>query len=496
MSNPCNHCEKDSAVGALNLYHLEWQTKKFMNKETLLEIDGLLYGKLEERVALSMDNDELDAKDFYARREVSKETYGWADYFDEKARVDMADYAGYMKRLARTQTVRVYFKKSALSPQQILDALPAPEKIKRLDLAHNQLSGALNLIRFTHLSYLNLSGNPALNLATSKLPSVLEGIILSGNEQNKLERTDFRQKFPGISISQNGAPAFNLGARPFREPEMIAVKGGKFWMGSGKDAPFEDEKPRHVVQLSDYAIGKYPVTVQEFARFVQETAYVTNVEREGWSVAAFWRGDALEYYCKIGCNWRHDAYGKPFDNMAARRPVVHLCWHDAAAYCRWLSQKTGKTYGLPTEAQWEYAAIGGHKAGTQDEKGRRRAAFAYAGGDTLEEMGWFMGKFWGGSKKDYSLQTTGALKPNELGCYDMSGHVWEWCSDWYDERYYQNQEKKPVENPVGPDRGHFRVLRGGGWYRSARNCRVANRSNYDPAYRNFNTGFRLALLNR
>ncbi|MCO6487085.1 MAG: formylglycine-generating enzyme family protein [Phaeodactylibacter sp.] len=464
-----------------------------MNETARSETVQLRLRQFENQVTLLMDSFELYAKAYYARKETKPEPYGWADYFNEQAQVSLSDHASCLSRLEQAQTVRIRLKKPALLIQPVLDTLPEPEKIRRLDLSHNALKGTLDLSRFTQLRVVALAGNPALSLPECAFPSGLKHILLSREEIAQLAKTGFKQSFPDIIASQNGTPEFSLGSAPFQEPELVEVKGGTFWMGSGEGTPNEDEKPRHLVQLSSYWIGKYPVTVEAYARFVYETGYVTEVEKEGWSVAAFWRGDSLDYYCKIGCNWRQDAYGRPMDNSFARHPVIHVSWQDAAAYCRWLSWKTGRYYNLPTEAQWEYAAIGGHKAGMKDKEGHALPAFPYAGSDRLEEVGWFLGKFGGNPPQDYRTKPVGALQPNELGLYDMSGHVWEWCADWYDEQCYQKRlEKGAVKNPAGPECGDYRVLRGGGWYRSARNCRVANRSSYDPGYRNFNTGFRLA----
>ncbi|MCB9048810.1 MAG: formylglycine-generating enzyme family protein [Lewinellaceae bacterium] len=463
-----------------------------MNKAARSATARFQPGQLEEQITVLMDSYELFAKTYYSRKEARTGPYGWADYFSEQAHVNLEDGVGYLRRLEEAETVKVRLKKPGLPLQPALDALPAPEKVKHLDLAHNALNGALNLSCFTQLRVVALAGNPALALGDCALPASLEHILLSREEAAKLAKMDFHNAFPGIAVSQNGNPAFSLGIAPFKEPEMAEVKGGGFWMGSGEEAPNEDEKPQHRVHLPDFRIGKYPVTVEEYARFIYETSYVTEVEKEGWSVAAFWRGDSLDYYCKIGCNWRHDAYGRPMDNSFARHPVIHISWQDAVAYCRWLSWKTGRSYNLPTEAQWEYAAIGGHKAGKKDEEGSAFAPFLYAGSDALEDVGWFLGKFEGRPMQDYSTKPVGRLQPNELGLYDMSGHVWEWCADWYDEQCYSKRAKEGLKKgPAGPEHGDSRVLRGGGWYRSARNCRVANRSSYDPRYRNFNTGFRL-----
>jgi formylglycine-generating enzyme len=127
---------------------------------------------------------------------------------------------------------------------------------------------------------------------------------------------------------------------------------------------------------------------------------------------------------------------------------------------------------LPTEAEWEYAARGG-STGT---------ATKYAGSNTIGEVAWY------GSNSGNKTQPVGQKRPNELGLYDMSGNLWEWCADWYGSYSSTSQT-----NPQGPSSGSNRVIRGGSWYNYAQNCRVANRYRYVPENRNYNLGFRLVL---
>jgi formylglycine-generating enzyme required for sulfatase activity len=149
-------------------------------------------------------------------------------------------------------------------------------------------------------------------------------------------------------------------------------------------------------------------------------------------------------------------------------PVEKVSWHDANAY----AQKVGKR--LPTEAEWEYAARGGNKS-----KG-----YTYSGGNNLDAVGWY---------NDNSRSKTHPVaqkQPNELGLYDMSGNVWEWCSDWYDKGYYS---RSPQNDPQGPNSGKYRVLRGGRWNFSDYLCRVAARLRYYPDRRDSYSGFRLVF---
>jgi len=146
------------------------------------------------------------------------------------------------------------------------------------------------------------------------------------------------------------------------------------------------------------------------------------------------------------------------------RPVINVSWHDAVAFCQWVGGR------LPTEAEWEFAARGGNKS----------RGYKYAGSDNIGNVAWYRGN---------KTQPVGQLSPNEIGLYDMSGNVWEWCSDWKGD-----YSSRAQTNPRGPGSGSARVLRGGSWGNSgARPCRVADRSLETPVYRRINLGFRVAF---
>lgn len=169
---------------------------------------------------------------------------------------------------------------------------------------------------------------------------------------------------------------------------------------------------------------------------------------------------------KVNSSWSLYGVGPDY-------PMYYVSWEEAQAFCQELSRKTGKTYTLPTEAQWEYAARGGKKSeGTK-----------YSGSWSIDAVAWYDGN--SGS----STHPVGTKRPNALGLYDMSGNVWEWCQDWYgDYRTYDTQ------NPTGASSGSSRVLRGGGWFGIAGHCRVSYRYYRNPSDRGNNYGFRLVLL--
>jgi formylglycine-generating enzyme required for sulfatase activity len=214
--------------------------------------------------------------------------------------------------------------------------------------------------------------------------------------------------------------------------DMIFVKGGAFVMGAtaeqGSDS-YNDEKPVHEVILSDFYICKHAVTQK-----LWKQAMGNNPSK--------FKGDDL--------------------------PVERVSWKDAQIFLSKLKQMTGKSYRLPTEAEWEYAARGGSKS--------RR--YKYSGSNNFRDVAFSGGK----------THPVGQKQPNELGIYDMSGNVREWVNDWYD-KYSPGSQM----NPLGPKKGSFRVNRGGSWDLIAQACRVSTRDHNKPSLRRDFLGLRLAL---
>jgi len=230
--------------------------------------------------------------------------------------------------------------------------------------------------------------------------------------------------------------------------EMVSVRGGTFTMGSEPMFDnYADERPAHRVTVSDFHIGKYPVTQAQWKAVMG--SYPSGLHN-------------------TGC-----------DDC----PVENVNWNDVQEFIKKLNAQTGKTYRLPTEAEWEYAARGGVQS-----KG-----YKYSGSRNLDEVAWYDGNYKNSKHGDQgTTHPVGKKKPNELGIYDMSGNIQEWCQDWYDKDYYSDS---PSNNPKGPSSGSYRVLRGGSWYYSARSCRVSHRSSYPPGgHRDKFSGFRLASV--
>jgi len=265
----------------------------------------------------------------------------------------------------------------------------------------------------------------------------------------------------GEAAHQGCPPPVATGDSGFRQDNMILIKGGTFQMGS--DDGGSDEKPVHSVSLSDFYLSRYELTVSEYLAFCNETK----------SHYPEWMEEGSRNKIKTDASYSYKNLGKSLTDP--NNPIVGVSWNDAVAYCKWLSQKTGRQYRLPTEAEWEYAARGG-QPGIKDD-------FKYAGSNGIDAVAWY------DSNSGSKTHPVGEKAKNQLGLYDMSGNVHEWCSDWYASDYYH---KSPAKDPKGPGSGSSRVLRGGAWDNYDVNCRVAYRVRYVPNFRYDSVGFRLA----
>jgi formylglycine-generating enzyme required for sulfatase activity len=245
-------------------------------------------------------------------------------------------------------------------------------------------------------------------------------------------------------------------------PEMVVIPAGTFQMGDIQGKGVSWERPVHEVILDAFAIGRNPVTVGEFRRFVEATGYQTEAEQQdGTSVY-----DGKEWGQKSDANWRN-----PYMSQDEDHPVVCISWNDAAAYCEWLCEQTGEQYSLPTEAEWEYAC----RAGSDT---------AYCFGDDEKQLSSYA---WYSKNAEGKTHPVGEKRPNDWHLYDIHGHVWEWVQDWFGD-----YSKEPQHNPSGPETGSSRVIHGGSWGRDAGYCRSAFRDLVGPGRRCGPLGFRLA----
>jgi formylglycine-generating enzyme required for sulfatase activity len=260
--------------------------------------------------------------------------------------------------------------------------------------------------------------------------------------------------------------------RSFNTPELVSIDGGTFQMGSvGGDAP-ENERPVHPVNIPSFSLGKFEVTVREFSHFITETKYRTTSDSLGFS----WVYDNGEWVKGNNINWTNDIHGKLIELADMDVPVIHVSWTDAMNYCKWLSKGTNQKFRLPTEAEWEFAARGG----------KLSRDYVFSGSNTLEQVGWFR------QNSKENVAKVGLKKANELGLYDMSGNVMEWCYDLYDEKFYA---VATPENLYGPAIGNERVARGGSWFTPDELCRATFRMAYPESSRGGNIGFRICRAN-
>jgi len=250
---------------------------------------------------------------------------------------------------------------------------------------------------------------------------------------------------------------------PYLGMEFVWVSGGCYQMGDIFGDGLLDEKPVHEVCVDGFWMGRYEVTVGQFRRFVAETGYKTDAEKGGYC----WTWEK-----KRGANWRDTKLFSQDEN----HPVVCVSWNDAVAFAEWLSKKSGYSFRLPTEAEWEYACRSGGK----------KVKYGTSTGDSSHDLANYVGT--GGRDKWKYTAPVGSFPPNELGLYDMCGNVSEWCEGWYDENYYR---RSPKNNPQGPKNGECRVLRGDSWLHSPCSLRCASRGGCFPDVRLYNIGFRL-----
>jgi formylglycine-generating enzyme len=225
------------------------------------------------------------------------------------------------------------------------------------------------------------------------------------------------------------------------EPEMVLIPAGEFLMGC--DTGAENERPVHPVFVDQFAIGRFAVTNGLYQSFVEATGHQAP---PGWNDPRFNHPD---------------------------QPLISVSWFDATAYCDRLSENTGRLYRLPTEAEWERAARGGLEGKL------------YASGDDAPQLQPNYFELW-----LHGPERVGLRPPNGFGLHDISENVHEWCSDWYDERYYPDS---PARNPQGPTTGTRRASRGGSWRHQIKITRVAARSSIPPEFKYSDYGFRCAM---
>ena len=355
-------------------------------------------------------------------------------YVDKKS-VGMAPWKGSLKEgmhliEAKKEGYRSQQRTINLSQQQRLDVAFA-------ELAAIQGNLSVNYKPFGADVYID-------GKKVGQSPRVFNGILV-GNHKVEIKKDGYGTDSKTVSIlegqtaSLSGVLTTHTITIPVKDGisiDMVRVEAGTFTMGATAEMedPYGDEKPTHQVTLTnDYYMGKYEVT-QALWQAVMN------------SNPSYFKGDNL--------------------------PVEQVSWDDCQEFLSKLNSITGKTFRLPTEAEWEYAARGGKKS----------RGYQYSGSNNLSDVAWYK------DNSDRKTHAVGSKQANELGIYDMSCNVREWCQDWYGSYSSSSQV-----NPIGANSGYHRVCRGGGWYFTARNCRSSYRNSISPDGRGYDFGLRLVL---
>ena len=279
---------------------------------------------------------------------------------------------------------------------------------------------------------------------------------------------------------------------------LVHLPGGEFLMGTDRNEGFpqDGEGPARKVRLSPFAIDRYAVTNQQFIEFTEETGYETDAERFGWSfvfhllvsekvkLESRHTSASVPWWLVVeGASWRNPEGPESSIKSRLDHPVIHISWYDAIAYCAWSGKR------LPTEAEWEYAARGG------------LVNSRYPWGDELMVDGSHQCNIWQGPFPHHNTGEDGFIStapvdsysPNGFGLYNVSGNVWEWCSDWFGTSHLNRLD---LINPTGPEQGSAKVMKGGSYLCHSSYCnryRLAARSSNTPDSSTGNLGFRCAV---
>ncbi len=259
--------------------------------------------------------------------------------------------------------------------------------------------------------------------------------------------------------------------------KLVLIPPGEFLMGSpdSERGRFPNEGTQHRVRLTrSFYLGTHEVTVGQFRQFAEDTGYVVEADSSDGRAPRI----------------------PPWHNQKNDHPVARVSWNDAVGFCRWMSEKEDRTYRLPTEAEWEYACRAGTTTRFQfGHDAERLVDFANVADATARQK--YPQWTWAVAAKDGYVYTApvGSFKANAFGLHDMHGNVAEWCADWYADRY-PSYPATSVDDPVGPQSGNDRVVRGGSWYSGLYRARSTSRNNGPPSWHRTDWGFRVVLILR
>ena len=293
------------------------------------------------------------------------------------------------------------------------------------------------------------------------------------------------------SITEDVVAAIPIHVSGDQHKDTVLLEGGNFLMGTNSRIgyPNDGEGPERTITVSPFTIDRFAVTIDQYSEFVEETGYATDAERIGWSfvfagllpddfedtrgvqAAPWWRQ-------VIGASWKSPEGPQSTTQDRRQHPVVHVSWNDSSAYAKWVGGR------LPTEAEWEFAAHGGLDGSI------------FPWGNELEPEGQHLMNVWQGSFPEsnliddgwYGTAPVGTYPLNPFGLGEMTGNVWEWCSDWFG-----TDHGDECKDPYGPASGEGKVIKGGSYLCHASYCnryRVAGRSSTTPDSSIGHLGFR------
>ncbi len=330
-------------------------------------------------------------------------------------------------------------------------------------------------------------GRYQVEVAAGGYERVVRWVVLAAGERLDLDIT--LERLVGSTSSSSYTD-------PTTGMEFVLIKGGCFQMGQTRsekaqiikergqekyDKYYKNELPRHEVCVDDYYMGKYEVTVGQWRKFIGDTGYTTDAEKDTEKEGCYSPKNG-KWGWRDGQDWESPGF-----SQRSNAPVVCVSHTDVVAFTKWLNRQGAGVYRLATEAEWEYGARGGMSTARYWGDGVDSKACSYANVND---------KKWGGVNgfpcDDGHRYTApvGNYKSNAFGLYDMLGNVWEWTGDWYGSKYYSSS---PNYNPTGPASGVNRVNRGGGWSNDAAGVRAAYRGGGRPWGRSAGVGFRLVL---
>jgi eukaryotic-like serine/threonine-protein kinase len=404
----------------------------------------------------------------------------WKIFEDPAAAAYFSAIMTSAKALVQQKKAALFFKRPVpVSPRAVEKAPASPATNGGAELVAKENAVDSSAIKPVQLATSNNQPNQPPGVAAEK--TVASRTVAMASKTNKSTKPEKRATANGRSADKTPVAAkTNASKMPVIPSGMVLVKETEFVCGDVFGDGNPNEKPAHRVRVASFLIGQYEVTNREYLTFVKAT---------GGNLPE-WMNPVSKYHYQTGTDRFYQRLGPALYSLD--HPVVGVSWQDAVKYCEWLSQQGPLKYRLPTEAEWELAARGGNNA-IKYSWGNGSPQLAL-GGNVSDEALKKVFPDWPIIWRDYNdsypyTAPVGKFGANAWRIYDMTGNVWEWCSDWFDENYYQKQE---WDRPAGPPQGTEKAIRGGSWGDTPAKLRLSYRRSAPPTFRSNNLGFRVA----